>query len=76
MTQKSLFLIDKGYNMLEKLTDEERAKGLFEKFLLDEKIEDDFDSVKLNIAFKGLNKEKIAASIAKHALVYACNKHH
>ena len=74
MTQKTLFLIDKGYSVLEKLTDEERAKGLFEKFLLNEKIEDDFDNVKLNIAFKELNKEKIAASIAKHALVYACNE--
>ena len=72
MTKKTLYLIDKGYKVLEGLTSEERAKLLFEKYLLDEKIEDDFDIVKLNIAFKGFEKEKIAASIAKHALVYSC----
>ncbi len=72
MTQKSLFSVDKGYSILESLTNETKAKELFEKYLLGEDLGDDINIVKLNIAFKGIEREKIVAAIARHALIYSC----
>lgn len=72
MKYSKMYSVDRVYNLLENFTDEEKAKELFEKYLLSEQINNFTDETKTKIVFKSITKNEVISQIARHALVYSC----
>ena len=72
MKYSKMYSVDSVYTLLENLTDEEKAKELFEKYVLNEEIINSTDDTKTKIVFKNISKNDIISQVARHALVYSC----
>lgn len=72
MKYNKMYSVDRTYQLLENYTNEEKAKYLFEKYVLNEQILDSIDERKAKISFKSITKNEIISQIARHALVYSC----